>query len=459
LALGTLNTLCNNVIAVPAGAVAGDLRTEGYSARGETSCLLRWLKTTAILVVIGLMLCFRWVNFTLDRGLYGFAFSISGYSPTQTTVVIGSFGVVAAGILLCVAAAAVWDQRGLQAFLGVLLLLLMLWVYLRISLGDAKLLLALARQSDWWLIIAGHPLSASRIEPGVWAQLAFDTVSDRLFSGWYYLGIGWYIGTIAGLVLVGSAKVSRRIKRGCPLLTITAASFAALAAAFLAKPVLAQRSLVAAMNSEANGDLLRAKDEYSRAMQLDPWYALNSRLYERIGRLDEALGRTDSPEYELYSAQIIFDDNRGVGSTWRLASAILTLDHIAGTKGPIADAAQMSSTDMRVLYGLRLFQDGAFGSAVSVWNAVLEREPDNWLAAYYLTWGYPTINRYRDMAQLSERFLARCADPLTLGIFYNSLGNAQIELGDLDRARASYHASYKRDYLNNSNAISALIGP
>jgi tetratricopeptide (TPR) repeat protein len=247
--------------------------------------------------------------------------------------------------------------------------------------------------------------------------------------------------------------------RGRILLAVTAAAIVALATVFLAKPVLAQRTLVSAMNSEANGDLLRAKHEYRRAIELDPWYGFNSRLYARIGRLDEVLGRRDSAEYELYSAQLIFDESQGVGSTWRLAAAIVTLDHVAQTGGPIAESARISSIDMRLLYGLRLFQDGAFGSAVSVWNAVLEREPDNWLAAYYLTWGDPTINGYRHLAKLAERFLAQCVDPLTIGIFYNSLGDSQIELGDLDAARASYYASYKRDYIRNRNAISALIGP
>jgi hypothetical protein len=114
---------------------------------------------------------------------------------------------------------------------------------------------------------------------------------------------------------------------------------------------------------------------------------------------------------------------------------------------------------MRLVYGWHLFEAGSFGSAVAAWNEVLRREPDNWLAAYYLTLGYPTIGGYRELAEMSERFLAKCGDPLTVGVFYNSLGKAQIHLDELDKGHASYYASYKRDYINNNAAVHSLIGP
>jgi hypothetical protein len=106
-----------------------------------------------------------------------------------------------------------------------------------------------------------------------------------------------------------------------------------------------------------------------------------------------------------------------------------------------------------------LFEAGSFGAAVAEWTEVLRREPDNWLAAYYLTLGYPTINSYRELAQMSERFLANCGDPLTVGVFYNSLGKAQSHLDELDSGHASYYTSYKLDYINNNSAVHSLIGP
>jgi tetratricopeptide (TPR) repeat protein len=430
-----------------------------FDPRSDRSALSRLFWLAAIAVSIALGLAFRWVNFTLDRDLYGFAFSVRGYSPGHPAFVLSSFGAVALLILLGAAVAVALDNLSLQGWFGALLLVLMFWAYLQVAVGDSRLLLALARQSDWWLIIAGHPPPVARTEPGIWPQLGFDTLMDRLFSGWYCLGLGWYVDVAAGLVLLFSALVSRTATCSFAILASVGISCIALAVGFLFRPVLAERAFIAALNFETTGDLSKAKAQYRKAMVLDPWYGLNPQLYERIGRSDEGLGRTQSFEYRFYQAEMIFDHDQGAGSIWQLELAINECDRIATTAGAIAEAAKARSTDMRVLYGLHLFEAGSFGSAVAAWTGVLSREPDNWLAAYYLTLGYPTINGYRDLAKISERFLAKCGDPLTIGLFYDSLGKAQIHLNLLDEGHASYYDSYKRDYINNNNAVHSLIGP
>ncbi len=381
------------------------------------------------------------------------------YAPGHPPVVLDSFGILAVVILIAAAGSILAHRPGLQGLLGLLLILLTLLAYLRVAVGDSQLLLALARQSDWWLIIAGHPPPVARTEPGVWPQLGFDTVIDRLISGWYYLGLGWYSGAAAGLVITGTALASSTALRRTVVLASVAFSCAALTAIVFMKPVLAERSFTSAINAEANGDLLKAKAEYHRAMALDSWYALNPQLYERIGRSDEALGRTDSMEYRFYQAEMIFDHNLGQGSIWQMNLAINECDQIANTQWTIGTVAKVRAVDMRVLYGLHLFENGSFGSAVAAWEEVMRREPDNWLAAYYLTLGYPTVRGYSNLAEVSERFLSKCADPLATGVFYNSLGKAQVHLDMLDASRASYIASYKRDYINNSVAIRSLVGP
>jgi len=430
------------------------------AVHGDGSTLLtRGLGCLAILSAIPLILAFRWVNFTLDADLYGFAFSIFGYAPRHPQIIFASFGVAAALILAAAAVACAANTPGLCASLGSLLVLVMFWAYLRVAVGDAQLLVALARQSDWWLIIAGHPQPFARVEPGVWSQLAFDTLSDRLISGWYYLGLGWYFAVISGLLIAVWPVASGQVTRTWAGVVTMVVSIVLLTAGSLLKPALAQRSFVSAVNFEAAGDLLEAKEEYRNAVDLDPWYALNSRIYERMGALDAASGRIDTPEYKVYQAERIFARNQGTGSVWELDSAVLDYDSVAETSGTIAVAAKMRAGDMRVLYGMHLFQDGAFGSAVALWNAALIHEPDNWLAAYYLTLGYPAVNGYRDLAELCERFLVRCRDPLTTGVFYNSLGAAQIEIGEKDAGHRNFYTSYKDDYLNNRAAITSLIGP
>lgn len=419
----------------------------------------RWPWCLGIALAIGLTLGFRWVNFTLDRDLNGFAFSLSSYSPSHPAVIFGSFGIVASIILLAAGIAVFFNKPNCQGLLGALLLAVMFWGYLQIAVGDSGLLLALARQSDWWLIIAGHPPPVARIEPGVWPQLGFDTLMERLFSAWYYLGIGWYVGVVAGILLMCSAIASGRTTHWRLLFSAPVTCFALLATAFLCKPILAERILVSAVNSDAKGEFLRAKREYRKAMEFDRWYALNPQLYERIGRSDEALGHTQSPEYALYRDEMIFENNQNPASIWQLELVLRDYDRVARMSGPIAEVAALRSVEMRVFYGLHLFQSGSFGSAVIMWNDALRREPNNWLAAYYLTLGYPSVGRYSDLETMSKRFLRRCGDPLSTGVFFDSLGKAQIYLGDSNAGHVSYFTSYKMDYINNNAAIRSLIGP
>src|SRR5271167_4380089 len=112
-----------------------------------------WLWLAGITFAITISVGFRWVNFTLDRDLYGFGFSIVRYAHSHSAVVLDSFGIVAVVILMGAAAAIIVHRPDLLGLLGALLILLAFWAYLQVALGDSQLLLVLARQSDWWLII------------------------------------------------------------------------------------------------------------------------------------------------------------------------------------------------------------------------------------------------------------------------------------------------------------------
>src|SRR5262249_31508438 len=157
-------------------------------------------------------------------------------------------------------------------------LMLMLLAYMRVAIGDPRLMVALARQSDWWLILAGHPQPFARVEPGIWTQLAFDTLPDRLIAGWYYLGFGWYAGLLSGTAIVWASLSMRkcrvRLREGCIVIAIAIA----IISHFLIGPLLAQRQFALAVRCEASGDLRVARENYRDAIRLDPWFNLNSRF-------------------------------------------------------------------------------------------------------------------------------------------------------------------------------------
>ena len=401
----------------------------------------------------------RWVNFTLDRDLPGYAFSLRGYIPSHSTMSWASFGIVAAVILLVAAVSRLLARPSIVFWSGAALLLLVLVAYLRVAVGDAHLLVALARQSDWWLVLAGHPQSFARVEPGVWSQLVFDTLADRLVSGWYYLGFGWYIGLLSGFGLFLAPVVSGSYDLTLAKVSVLCGAVVLLGGLYLSRPLQAQHQFKLAIRCETMGQLRVARDHYHRAIALDPWLSLNTRFHQRIGAIDAALGETHTNAYKLFQAEQIVDDNQGTGSIWDLDSAIRNCDEVARSGESIAFAAELRAVDIRILYGLHLFQEGSFASAVAYWEQALSLEPNNWLAAYYLTLGYPATGQYRELARLCLRLLPQCQDPLTIGLMNNSLGAAYMELGQLDQSHQSFYASYKLDYLNNRTAITSLFGP
>ena len=147
-------------------------------------------------------------------------------------------------------------------------------------------------------------------------------------------------------------------------------------------------------------------------MALDSWYSWNPRIYERTGAAYASLGEMSHPECKIYEAERIFAANQGTAFVGNLPDAIDLYDSIVSAPGSIGAVATMRAGDLRVLYGLHLFQVGAFGSAVAQWETALRNDDHNWLAAYYLGRGYPTVNRYQDLIRVSRQFADQCGDPL-----------------------------------------------
>jgi hypothetical protein len=418
-----------------------------------------WLRAIAIVVLICALLSFRWVAFALSRGLAGSALPLFESVRPDEPWVLCSFGAVVAALLLLSVAAVLLAKPRVECALGAAAFILLEWAYLRLSVGDTRLLLEAFRQSDWWLIIAGSPPRTAVVDPAVWRQLYFDTLSDRLFSGWQYLGLGWYAGLTAALCAFVGGASALGARSAARIGTIAVASAMALALVYLIRPIMAQQDFGVAMRTQTEGRALDAVELYRRAIALDSWYSWNPRIYERIGAAYASIGQTSHPEYKIYEAERIFAANQGTAFVGNLPDAIELYDSIVSIPGSIGAVATMRGTDLRVLYGLHLFQVGAFGSAVGQWETALNNDDQNWLSAFYLGRGYPTVNRYQDLIRVSRKFADQCGDPLAAGVFYNSLGDAYSAIGEFAAAHQAYFNSYHVDYIRNRPGLSALVGP
>lgn len=419
----------------------------------------RWTGFSVILLCVPLILIFRWVNFTLSDDLYGGAFSLFGYTPIHLRFTFASFGAIAAGILMLAAVFCALRKPFWQCLMAGALFLLLAGAYLQVAVGDTRLAIEAARQSDWFLWIVAGQSPGARPETELWQRLAFDTVGDRLYTGWYYLGLGWYLGLLAAIAMfVAAARaIDARYARRIAMLTVV--STAALAVLFLVRPFRAQRALQLAVQAQADARYENAISSYVDAMRLDGWYRLNPRIHERIGAAYTTLQRINEPDAVVYRSELTIDRYREDAATGELPRAIADYDLLSARDDAVGVVARWRAADVGIIYGLHLFQGGAFGSAVRAWEQVLQKDPDNWLAAYYLTMGYPEVGRYHEMAEVSQRFIDDCADPVALGAFYLALGDAQTWMGSAGTGQAAYYKSYYYDYTFNRRGLSSLINP
>jgi tetratricopeptide (TPR) repeat protein len=418
------------------------------------------LGAAAIVVCGATSLVFRWVSFALSDELYGFSFPVVHYSPSHAFITMWSFGVIGGMLFLALAIMVVLRKPGLQCACGGMLVLLLLWAYLQVAVGNAELLFQLARESAWLVQVFGRPTPHHpTVEPSLSVQLSFDTVYDRMWAAFFYMGLGWYIALFGAIcIFINGARLST----GCSALrpTMLLAFFGAvLVGLALARPLAAESALYSAVRNEVEGRALEATKQYQAAMQLDDWYTLNPVIYARIGRVFSVLGDTSRPEYQIFRAEEIYSRNAQEPAIGDITSAIDIYQRIKCPECRLGTFARIRTTELLNLYGYHLFRTGAFGQAVQQWDQVLETEPDNWLAVYYLGLGYPAVRRYQDLATLSQRFIKKCADPLFIGILYNNLGDADTWLGRFGEAHWAYYNSYKADFKRNSRAVISLVGP
>ena len=345
---------------------------------------------------------------------------------------------------------------------GSALVLVGLALYLDIAVGRSQVFSLLLRQADWlndaYAFDSTYLPRNVAVEPSLWTQFRFDTVWDRLVTGWYFMGLGWNLMMAAGLVIYIAAARALPARLRWGLLFLSLLGSAALLVFFLSGPLMAQRAFVKGALAAARGDGRAARDFYWKAIQSDRWFAMNLQLRERIGAIETSQGRFATPEARVFEAERLVAISSAPGAIGQLPRAIAIYDDLAAGDSYLAAAAANRARDLEAAYGLNLFSDGAFGEAVESWEALLSREPTMWLAKYYLSRGYYVMSRYQAAADLSRETLAETSDPRVLADLYSNLGDALTRLNQYDDAHLAYFQAYKLAYLGDYRGLNALVG-
>jgi tetratricopeptide (TPR) repeat protein len=416
---------------------------------------MKYVVFVLILFAMLLIIAGHWINFPLSIGWGALSLKPLHYTPGGPHRSIASYGLLIALALLPAAEAYRREKWKLMYYMGALLLAVAVAGWLQVALATPQLLYHGLTEANWQQAAAEFthrylPIN-SYIEPDLLSRIPFVTISGRLFSAWYLMGPGWYLALLVALaVMIGGAR-GLDARANLRAAVTTCVLLALLAAMFAWRPLRGEHALAMAAREEAQGQLERAERSYRQAIRLDGWNALDLTIYQRIGALQVALGRTGSAETRIYQAE--FDLEQG-----KLPEAIANYEAMLATSGPLHAVVQDRVAQLLADYGLSFYEMGAFSSAVNVWRRALAYDPNNWLCVFYLTRGYFAIGRYEEAVNVANNCLKQVVDPEFIGNLYSNLGDAQMRLADFGRAHRSYILGYNIDYVLNWRAIVSLIG-
>jgi hypothetical protein len=397
----------------------------------------------------------HWVNFPLSKGLGALSLLPLHYTNGDTHRTPFSYALPV--FILLIVAAEVYrrDRWKLMSCMGALLLGVVIAGWLQVAFATPHLLYRGLTEANWQQAAADFTVrylpANPQIEPNVLHPIPFMAISGRLFSAWYLMGPGWYLGLIVALALMLGAARGLNARSNVRGAVMTCVLAALLAAGFAWRPLMGEHALVTAAQEEAQGHLDSAEQAYRRAIQLDGWNALDLEIYERIGALDTALGRTGSPESRIYHAEFLMEQGK-------TPEALVEYEALLATAGPLNGVVQDQVVQLWANYGLSLYETGAFGSAVNAWERALAHDPDMWLSAFYLTRGYFALGRYQEASNLADQCIQQVVDPEFIGNLYSNLGDGQTRQGDFGPAHLSYILGYTVDYVLNWRAIVSLVG-
>jgi len=421
----------------------------------------RWVPRLVVFLVtacgIAAALMASWVTFSLRYSVPGWRFGIGNAAGDGSKTGLLSFGIVTAALCVVGFIAYLMKFPRVLASTGVGMLLLSTGALLQIAFADTAILEDLIRDQMQY---RGAEVFAHRnlpmnlgTEPSRRRILSTSAIGDRIYTTQFFMGLAWYvtisvgvIGTVSGI----RGLPSWRWRHAAIFLGVMA--HLALVALCLLNPIRAQRAVTRALQLESDGDLNRATEEYRRAMRLDSLYTLDPFVQERIGAIDSATGRTNTPEYGIYQSDLFVQQND-------LPSAIAELEKLLRKEGDAAPPIlRKRMADLWTLNGRRLYQAGAIGDASIAWQSALLYDPRQMLAGFCLTTAYYDLGRYQESVDLIASLLKKCADPQMQGNLLSNQGDAYTKLGKLNEAHLAYRASYKLDSILNWRALTALVG-
>jgi len=412
------------------------------------------------LACAALVLISHWVALTITNRLAGLHAPLFGYKSDHPGSALLSWGVAAALLIAASAFTCRFKLWRSLSIAGAALLLLTLGGLLQVAVGEPELLKEIGDEEAQWAASVNAfqkkylPVNQG-VEPdnasGAPLSTSIVTVWDRLIVARYFMGRGWYLTVVIGLLafFYGRARLSRRGRARLTIWTVVMV-FSSTAIA-LARPLAAQMAVARGQIAEAEGKPGLAINRYREAMRLDEWFAIHAALYVRIGAIDSSFGRTNTLEYGFYHSQLLFNQKNYL-------PAIQELEKFLPNAGSQTRLVHDLLADRWTAYGTALYAGGAVAAAIPAWQKALLHDPASWFAGFCLSRAYFEVGRYRDSIELILPMTKLVRDPEFRSALDTNLGDNYVRIGDLAQAKLAYRHSYLIDYVLNWRGLSDMIG-
>ena len=413
----------------------------------------------AALLCIAIVLSCHWVALTLSNGLTGLNSSIFGYVPSHPQNSLVSWGVLAS--LLFAVSAWTYSRKHWRtlALVGAALLLMCLAGLLQLAYGEPILMkrladeeaqvVAIQRFQNSFLPVLLREEESNSSGPAITANI--QTAWDRAVVARYFMGSGWYLALVVGLLafFYARARLSARDRSratwGAMMMAV------ALVIGFSWHAVVAHVLVAMGQVAEVRGDTRVAIQRYRLAMRLDGWFASHTALYQRIGAIDANFGRVNTLDYGIFLAERRYAQGNFVES-------IGVLEKLTPRAGTLAAVLRVRESQIWTEYGYALYKAHAIAAAIPAWQTALARDPTRWYAGFCLSRAYFEAGRYDEAITLTQRVIKAIRDPVTIAQLDCNLGDSLTRTNELQQAHIAYRQSYLLDYVYNWRGLTGVVG-
>jgi len=289
------------------------------------------------------------------------------------------------------------------------------------------------------------------VEPIFRANLATETVLERLATAAYFMSFGWWICLVGSLLLMNSgiAIGRRETLRWTATVAIVIFSGQGL---LLGRGVVGQYLLDSGDRYLAHGRYAEATAQYEAAQRLDPQFTRSERMHRQLGEAYYHLGLASHPNTHFYLGDRSVEQNdfKTAIAEYQLAA------REAG--GALASIIRRHMAWTYVNRGLTLYAKAESGGASYWWEKALTCDGSQIQAVYALVRAYFDQGRYEQSIALGKLLVSRSQNRQLNADVQSNIGDSYWKLHDFINARQAYEASMRSDTYANFRIFRSLGG-